>query len=197
MIIVSLTLRWYVSYYGLWCPWSYLFLFGLSLVTSKRGYTVSSFETVRAGVTQRNGLDTNALRAVVRHRSWAYLSVSWLSLDIMNHICPKSATPWQFLQLFFYSFFDFFHGAIGGKTINVVSHLSEKVVRLLLRRRNLLWRDIIRPHGLLSLSVILVQRNLFRQHSILLWCNLLRLHYLFIMRKQVGGEIKDGQRVNG
>ena len=25
----------------------------------------------------------------------------------MNHICPKSATPWQFLQLFFVSFLPF------------------------------------------------------------------------------------------
>ena len=58
-------------------------------------------------MTQRNGLDTNALRAVVRARSWYFLSVSWFSSDIMNHICSKSATPWQFLQLFFVSFLPF------------------------------------------------------------------------------------------
>ena len=57
-------------------------------------------------MTQRYELDSNAHWAVGRARSWVYFSV-WLSSYAMNHICLESATPWQFLRLFFDSFFEF------------------------------------------------------------------------------------------
>ena len=41
----------------------------------------------------------------------------WLTADIMKHICPKSATRTQFLQLFFDSFLTFSKDQMAGRLL--------------------------------------------------------------------------------
>ena len=88
LIPASLTLRRYISYYGPWCQWSYLFLFRRSLVASKRGYTASSLESVRADDPAKRTWH-QCFRAVVRARPRAHCLRVFDLVQIPQTICLK------------------------------------------------------------------------------------------------------------
>ena len=92
LILASLTLLRYISYYGPWFSWSYLFLFRRSLLASKRAYTDPSDGAVRADDPAERTW-RQCLRAVVWARYWANCLWQFDLVQIPRTICLKSATP--------------------------------------------------------------------------------------------------------
>ena len=106
MIKASLTLRRYISYYGPWCSWSYIFPFRLSLVASKSFYTALSLGAVRADDPAKRTWH-QCFRAVIRARSWAHclsefdlVQISWI-ISVQS-LLPHGNSCSSFLTLFWF-----------------------------------------------------------------------------------------------
>ena len=128
-------------------------------------------------MTQRHKIDSNGFRSVVRARPRLILSVCWLSSDVMNHICPKSATPWQFSHLFFvpFSLFPQTNYQLTSRLLKY-SRKASKLSGCELPLRLLFEARLVSCPSLILIFVL-------RQEVIILWFHLHSL--LFLLMDQV------------